>query len=101
VGIALTLSYIALRGMTWPGNSQIHMRMETVVATLAAIALVRFYSKKNNTILFIGAGFLGAAFLNAYHADVTAENSAELMHSNSTLSSKTLTVARHKLARQS
>jgi len=77
VGIALTLSYIALRGVTWSGSAQIHTLMETLAATLAAIvglmALVRFYSKRNRVILFIGAGFLGTAFLDAYHAIVTAE----------------------------
>jgi hypothetical protein len=99
------VSYIALRGVTWLGSSQIHTLMETVAATVAAIvvviALVRFYSKNSRTILFVGTSFLGAAFLDEYYADVTAEISAELMYSNSTLSSKTLAVARHKVAKQS
>jgi hypothetical protein len=86
VGFALTLSYIAWRGVNWLGSTQLHTLMETVAATLAAIvgviALVRFYSKKNNTILFIGAGFLGTAFLDAYHAIVTAEFFADLMPSD-------------------
>jgi PAS domain S-box-containing protein len=45
----------------------------TVLALLVGVmALVRFYSKKDNTILFIGAGFLGTAFLDGYHALVTS-----------------------------
>jgi PAS domain S-box-containing protein len=86
VGIALTLSYVTLRGVVWSGESQIHMLMETVAATLAAIigviALVRFYSKKNNTILFIGAGFLGTAFLDAYHTILTANYFVDLTPSD-------------------
>ena len=35
---------------------------------LGALALVRFYSRKNNVFLFLGTGFLVAATLDAYHA---------------------------------
>ena len=38
---------------------------------VGVIALVRFYSKKGNTYLFIGTGFLGTALLDGYHAVVT------------------------------
>jgi len=34
--------------------------------------LVRFYSRKNNTFLIIGAGFIGTSCLDAYHALVTS-----------------------------
>ena len=50
--------------------------MEIVATLLAmiigAMALVRFYSKKDDTFLFIGAGFLGTAFLDGYHMVVTS-----------------------------
>ncbi len=86
VALALTSSYVALRGVAWVGNSQIHTLMETVAAVLAAIvgvmALVRFYSKSDNTILFIGTGFLGTAFLDTYHAVVTTEFFSGLMPSD-------------------
>lgn len=76
VGVGITLVYIALRGSTWSGDAQLHTLMETVATMLAMIvgvmALVRFYSKKNDTILFIGAGFLGTAFLDGYHSMVTS-----------------------------
>ena len=76
VGAGLTLCYAVIRGTTWNGSATLHTVMEAVATLLAltvgAMALVRFYSKKNNTFLFIGAGFLGTAFLDGYHAIVTS-----------------------------
>jgi len=76
VGIGLTLCYVALRGTNWHGSTTLHTVMEAVSTLLALIvgvmALVRFYSKKNNTFLFIGSGFLGTAFLDGYHTIVTS-----------------------------
>jgi PAS domain S-box-containing protein len=50
--------------------------METIATILAIIvgvvALVRFYARKNNTILFVGAGFIGTGLLDGYHATVTS-----------------------------
>jgi hypothetical protein len=50
--------------------------MESMAGLLALVvgvlSLVRFYSKKNNTFLFIGTGFVGTAFLDGYHAVVTS-----------------------------
>jgi len=40
----------------------------TLAFVVAALALVRYYSKKQATFLFIGTGFLGAGLLEAYHA---------------------------------
>ena len=76
VGIALVLSYARARGVEWRGAGDIHTNME-IAATLLAfmvgiMALVRFYSKKDNTFLFVGTGFLGTAFLDGYHAVVTS-----------------------------
>ncbi len=72
----LLLVFILLRTSTWKGTTQLHTLME-VVATLLAlfvgiVALVRFYTKQNNTFLFIGTGFLGTALLDGYHAIVTS-----------------------------
>ena len=44
----------------------------TIALVIAGLALVRFYSKKQPTFLFIGTGFLGTGLLNAYHAVVTS-----------------------------
>ena len=76
VGLVLVVSYLFLRDNPWQSNEALHTLMETVAAVLAFIvggmALVRFYSKKDNTFLIIGTGFLGTAFLDAYHAVVTS-----------------------------
>ena len=76
VGLGLVLGYAVTRGSTWIGSAQLHTVMEAVATLLAmivgAMALVRFYAKKNNTFLFIGTGFLGTAFLDGYHAIVTS-----------------------------
>ena len=60
--------------------------METAATLLALLiglmALVRFYSKKNNTFLFIGAGFLGTALLDGYHAVVTSSGFGPFMPSD-------------------
>lgn len=53
--IALFAGYYLLRGSTWQGSTDIHTIME-VVATLLALmvgvsALVRFYTKRNNTLM--------------------------------------------------
>ena len=65
-----------MRGSTWHGGAQLHTVMETVATLLALVvglmALVRFYSKKYNTFLFIGVGFLGTAYLDGYHTIVTS-----------------------------
>ena len=74
--IALFLGYLLLRDSTWQGSKQLHTLMELMASTLAlfvgAMALVRFYSKKDNTFLFIGTGFLGIGFLDTYHTVVTS-----------------------------
>ena len=74
--VLLFFGYFLLRGISWQGTKHLHTIME-VIATLLALAvgvlaLIPFYSKKNNTILFIGAAFLGTAFLDGYHAVVTS-----------------------------
>ena len=52
--------------------------MVEAIATLlafivGALALVRFYSRKQATFLFIGTGFLGAGFLDLNHVLLTSE----------------------------
>ncbi len=77
VGIGLTLCYFLLRGMTWQGSPYLHTLMESLATVLAVMvgvmALARFYSRRNNTYLLTGAGFLGTAFLDGYHTVVTSE----------------------------
>ena len=53
-----------------------HVIWEFISTTLALVvgilSLVRFYSKKQETFLFIGTGFLGTGLLNGYHAVTTS-----------------------------
>jgi len=74
--VALFVGYLWLREVTWQGSKQLHTLMEIVASVLAflvgAMALVRFHSKKDNTFLFIGTGFLGTGLLDAYHTIVTS-----------------------------
>lgn len=72
----LFVAYWLLRGNDWQGSTQLHTVMEVIATCLAlmvgTLSLVRFYTKKNNTFLFIGCGFLGTGLLDGYHAIVTS-----------------------------
>ncbi|MCK5719636.1 MAG: GAF domain-containing protein, partial [Thiomargarita sp.] len=74
--VGLFIGYFILRDSTWIGSKQLHTIMEVISSLLALLigimALLHFYSKKNSTFLFIGAGFLGTSFLDTYHAIVTS-----------------------------
>ncbi len=76
VAAVLILGYSFSRNLTWQGNSQIHTLMEltaTVLALMVGImALIRHYARKDSTLLLIGAGFLGTAFLDGFHTVVTS-----------------------------
>ena len=76
LGLGFVVSYVFLRNNPWQSSAELHTLMEALAAFLAFIvgsmALVRFYSKNDNTFLIIGAAFLGTAFLDTYHAVVTS-----------------------------
>jgi len=76
LGLGFVVSYAFLRNNPWQSSAELHTLMEGLAAVLAFIvgsmALVRFYSKNDNTFLIIGAAFLGTAFLDTYHAVVTS-----------------------------
>lgn len=75
-GLTLVGTYVWLECITWTGGSTtLHTLME-VVATLtafivSALALVRYYAHRHNTILIIGVAFLGTGLLDGYHMIVT------------------------------
>ncbi len=77
VFVVLLAGSVVLRGTPWRSSSGVHTLMESVATVMAfivgALALVRFYSRKQATFLFIGTGFLGAAILNLNHALLTAD----------------------------
>ena len=74
--VLLALAYGSLPRNGWHGGAQLHTLMELAATLLALIvgilALVRFYSKKENAILFIATGFIGTGLLDGYHAFVSA-----------------------------
>jgi diguanylate cyclase (GGDEF)-like protein/PAS domain S-box-containing protein len=76
--VVLFFAYLYLRDSTWLGSSQLHTLMEAVATVLSlavgSLALVRYYSKKDNTFLFIGTGFVATAFLDGYHAVVSSSH---------------------------
>jgi signal transduction histidine kinase len=75
--VVLFTIYILLEASTWAhGNTQLHTIMEAIATLLAlvvgAVALVRYYARRQNMILFLGVGFFGTALLDGYHAVVTS-----------------------------
>src|SRR5580698_1045764 len=60
----------------WRGTAELHTLFETISALLAlivgALALVRYYAKKNSSFLLLGTCFLGAGVLDAYHTLITS-----------------------------
>jgi len=85
-GLGLVLGYAFMRGSTWRGSAELHTNLESLATLLALVvgimALVRFYSRKENTFLFIGTGFLGTTFLDGYHTIVTSRAIAHLLPSD-------------------
>lgn len=71
------------------GTPELHTLLEVtdsvLVATAGAMALVRYYAKKDGIYLLLGSGFVGAALLDAFHAVVTSSFIGE--HVRSTMAS--------------
>lgn len=65
-----------LQSVDWQGDSSLHTLMELAATLLAffvgAMALIRFFSRRDELFLYIGAGFLGTAMLDGFHAVVTS-----------------------------
>lgn len=74
--VVLLVGQLLLRHVEWRGSSQLHTLMELAATLLAlfvgAMALTRFFSQRDDQFLYIGAGFLGTALLDGYHAVVTS-----------------------------
>ena len=81
----LFIGYFFLHELEWVGNKHLHTLMETAATLLALmtgiLALAKYYTNKNNTLLFLGVAFLGAFFLDGYHAVVTSTFFDQLMPS--------------------
>lgn len=76
LGGGLLLAFLLLRNASGQGSAQLHTVMDTAASLFALhigiIALLRYHAKPDDTILFIGAGFLGTALLDGHHAVVTS-----------------------------
>ena len=74
--LVLSGGALLLRASPWSTGVTLHTVMETAATALAfvigALALVRYYSRKQSTFLFIGTGFLGTALLELNHAVITS-----------------------------
>ena len=68
-------SFLLRNNLVWETSSEFHTLMEGIATVLAfmigALSLVRFYSRKQATFLFIGTGFIGAGLLDLNHALLT------------------------------
>lgn len=75
--LLLAGSLLLRRDLSWSTSSATHTVLESLATVLAfivaALALVRYYSRKQITFLLIGCGFLGAALLDLNHALATSE----------------------------
>jgi len=78
--IVVTLSLLAggylLNDLDWQGSVFFHTLMESLATLLAlfvgTMALIRYFSQRDDLFLYVGAGFAGTAFLDGYHAVVTS-----------------------------
>ena len=74
--LVLTAGSIVLRQVAWVSGPQLHTTLEmaaTVVAFIVgALSLVRFYSRKQATFLFLGTGFLATGLLDGYHTLISS-----------------------------
>jgi len=74
--VVLVVGAYLMKELDFTTDQSRHTIWEFISTTLAfvvgALALVRFYSKKQATFLFIGTGYLGAGVLEAYHALMTS-----------------------------
>ena len=85
LSLILAAGALLLPRSAWSSSSEIHSDMEVAATVLALVtgglALIRFYSRKDSTFLFLGTGFLGTAVLDGYHALVTLDTIAHLLPS--------------------
>ena len=76
ITVVLLVGGLPLYRARWQSSAEFHTILEVIAASLALItgtmALVRYYAKKSSTFLILGAGFLGTALLDGYHALITS-----------------------------
>jgi signal transduction histidine kinase/CheY-like chemotaxis protein len=76
ITVVLLIGGLPIYRGKWQSGAECHTLLEAIATLLALItgtmALVRYYAKKSNTFLILGAGFLGTAVLDGYHTLVTS-----------------------------
>ena len=86
IALALTGGLLIGHGSSWTSGPELHSVMETMSTMLAfvvgAMALVRYYNKKESIFLFLGAAFIGTGFLDGYHTLVTSTYFRAIMPSD-------------------
>ncbi|MBP8057627.1 MAG: GAF domain-containing protein [Chloroflexi bacterium] len=83
--ILVWLYYLLPETAIPPHDLSAHIMMEFAAAILAVVggvlAMVRFYTKNNNTYLFIGIGLLGAGLLDIYYVTTLLRETQGLFNS--------------------
>ncbi len=68
--VGLVMLMAAVRTADWTSGAALHTTLEACATMLAVwvgtLSLVRYYSRKLSPYLFLGAGFLGTAALDAH-----------------------------------
>ncbi|OAI20895.1 hypothetical protein A1359_20060 [Methylomonas lenta] len=76
LALGLIATSYALQDINWEGSVSLHTLMESLATLLAffvgGLALIRYFSQGDRQFLYVGAGFIGTGFLDAYHAVVTS-----------------------------
>ena len=79
----LVLLYLGIRDAEWAIRPGLDLALELAAAVVALIvgtlALVRYYSRKNDTLLLIGSAMIGVSVLDAYHLLVASGANLPLM----------------------
>ncbi len=74
--LVLAAAAVATGRSEWKSSSEFHTLLEAITVLLAmfvgVIALLRYYAKRTDAALMVGAAFTGAALLDGVHAVLTA-----------------------------
>ena len=86
LAVLLPISYWVLSFYDWQSGAGFHTSLEVLATTMAVVvglmALVRYYSQKDQLLLLLGTAFLGTAFLDGFHTIVTSTYFKQFMPSD-------------------
>jgi len=85
----LLLLFLAVRPASWtvaPAvTGMLQLAASLVALAVGLLALVRYYTRKNDTLLLVGAGMIGTATLDAYHLLVASRLATALSPADPTV----------------